>query len=92
MVLCASLHRRLLFFPLVVSHSFTLGRNPLFLRAMSSVTSSNKLVVDPFCIRQFNNPDYTGTHVNYDVMNFENKVNSYFEAGQPLIDGYAPFW
>lgn len=59
---------------------------------MTSVSSSNKLVVDPFCIRQFNNPDYTGTHVNYDVTEFENKVNSYFESGQELVDGYAPFW
>lgn len=56
------------------------------------ISTANKLVIDPFAIRQFNNPDYTGTHVDYDVTEFENKVNEYFNAGQPLIDGYAPFW
>lgn len=57
---------------------------------MSSFT--NPLVMDDFCIRQFNNPSYTGTQVNYDIVQFENKVNEFYRNGSPLIDGYAPFW
>ena len=59
---------------------------------MSSTSSSHKLVVDAFAIRQFNNPDYTGSQINFPVDEFERKVNEYFEAGLPLVDGYAPFW
>jgi hypothetical protein len=54
--------------------------------------SEHELVIDPFCIRQFNNPNYTGTHVNYDIQEFETKVNEYYKQGYPLFDGYAPFW
>lgn len=60
------------------------------LKNMSSFT--NELVMDAFCIRQFNNPEYTGTQVNYDVQEFENKVNEYVRNGYKLVDGYAPFW
>jgi 5,10-methylenetetrahydrofolate reductase len=50
------------------------------------------LVMDSFAIRQFNNPDYTGTQVLYDVDAFEQKVNDLFASGNyPLVDGYAPF-
>ena len=59
---------------------------------MSSVSASHQLVVDPFCIRQFNNPDYTGSQINYPIDEFEKKVNEYYTAGLPLVDGYAPFW
>lgn len=54
---------------------------------------SHDLVMDSFCIRQFNNPDYLGTQVKFDVQEFENRVNEYYRSGQyPLKDGYAPFW
>lgn len=59
---------------------------------MSSVSNNHQLVVDPFCIRQFNNPDYTGSQINYPIDEFEKKVNEYYNAGLPLVDGYAPFW
>lgn len=50
-------------------------------------------VMDDFCIRQFNNPTYAGTQVNYDVGLFEKQVNDYYNSGNyPLVDGYAPFW
>jgi hypothetical protein len=32
---------------------------------------ARKFVLDPFGLRQFNNPDYTGTQVNYDPELFE---------------------
>lgn len=56
-------------------------------------TFQHDFVMDDFCIRQFNNPNYTGTQVNYDIQEFEKKVNEYFRSGEyPLVDGYAPFW
>lgn len=61
--------------------------------SMSTATIVNELVMDPFGIRQFNNPSYLGTQVNYDVQEFENKVNEYYRSGEhPLVEGYAPFW
>ena len=45
---------------------------------------SNELVLDKFCLRQFNNADYTGTQVTYDTVAFENKVNEYYRNGYAL--------
>ena len=54
--------------------------------------NAHKFVMDGFGLRQFNNKDYTGTQVHYDPVEFEKKVNEYFESGElPLVDGYAPF-
>lgn len=52
------------------------------------------LVIDPFCVRQFNNPSYTGSQIVYDIGEFERIVNEYYRDGlkYPLVDGYAPFW
>lgn len=66
-------------------------------KIMSSMLSSKSsqeysLVLDKFCSRQFNNSDYTGTQINYDPIEFERIVNELYEAGIPLVDGYAPFW
>lgn len=48
--------------------------------------------MDKFCIRQFNDPNYTGTQVQYDIAEFERIVNeAYISSGKPLVDGYAPF-
>ena len=54
-------------------------------------SSKRALVLDPFGLRQFNNPNYVGTHVNFDPEAFEKKINDEYEAGAKLIDGYAPF-
>ena len=60
---------------------------------MTTSTRSDKLfVMDAFGLRQFNNPEYTGTQIDYDPLVFEDKVNEYYETGNyPLKDGYAPF-
>lgn len=52
------------------------------------------LVIDPFCVRQFNNPTYTGSQIIYNIGEFERVVNEYYRDGllYPLVDGYAPFW
>lgn len=63
------------------------------LRKLSMSSHNNfPLVMDAFAIRQFNNPEYTGTQVDYDVAEFEQKVNEFYASGSyPLVDGYAPF-
>ncbi len=63
---------------------------------MSTFTSTNEdyeFVMDAFCVRQFNNPAYTGTQIQYDIAEFEKQVNGLYRTGNyPLVDGYAPFW
>lgn len=46
---------------------------------MSSM--NNDLVLDKFALRQFNNPQYTGTQVYYDEDLFEATVNEYYRNG-----------
>merc|ERR1711991_218249 len=40
------------------------------------------LVLDDFAVRQFNNPEYTGTQVHYDLAKFETQINEYFASGK----------
>lgn len=50
------------------------------------------MYIDAFAKRQFNNPGYTGTQVNFDLEEFQTRVNTYIAEGAQLVDGYAPFW
>lgn len=62
--------------------------------ASSSATSSSRFItVEDFCVKQFNNPSYTGTQIYYESIDaFEAKINELYESGKyPLVDGYAPF-
>jgi hypothetical protein len=54
--------------------------------------SGHELAMDAFAVRQFNNPQYTGTQITYDTKEFEKRVNDYYKDGYSLVDGYAPFW
>ena len=60
---------------------------------MSNIAKSTppRLVMDDFAIRQFNNPEYTGTGITYDVNKFEEMVNSFYTSEDQLKEGYAPF-
>ncbi len=57
------------------------------------MTSSDKtFFMDPFGLRQFNNPDYLGTQIHHDPIDFEKRIEEAFKSGNAkLIDGYAPF-
>jgi len=56
------------------------------------MSAQRKLVLDPFVLRQFDDPQYTGTRITFDKATCEDKINEYFESGEhPLVDGYAPF-
>jgi hypothetical protein len=51
---------------------------------------SNKLFfMDAFALRQFNDPNYTGTRVNFDPQAFEDRINAITDP--KLVDGYASF-
>ena len=71
----------------------TLSSTQLRMSTFSQYTDKEfPLVMDDFGIRQFNNPDYTGTQVHFDIAQFEERVNEYYASGNyPLIEGYAPF-
>ena len=66
---------------------------PQFALLMSTTaTPKPTFVLDQFCLRQFDDPEYTGTRVDFDKESFALKVNTLFESGKyPLVDGYAPF-
>jgi hypothetical protein len=71
----------------------TLIRSEIARKMSSNQQQQHDLVMDDFCIRQFNNPGYTGTQVKYHIQEFENRINEFYQSGKyPLVDGYAPFW
>lgn len=54
------------------------------------------IALDPFCFRQFDNPEYSGTQVTgISKQDFINEVNRLYmespDADTPLQDGYASF-
>jgi hypothetical protein len=66
--------------------------NKIMSSMLSTSSKEYSLSLDKFCSRQFNNPDYTGTQIHYDPIEFERIVNELYDAGSTLVDGYAPFW
>lgn len=71
-------------------HIASRGASRLFVATMSARPPT--FVVDPFCERQFNDPNYTGTKLGCEQSAFEKVVNDAHDAGDaPLVDGYAPF-
>ncbi|TYZ60217.1 hypothetical protein PybrP1_008266 [[Pythium] brassicae (nom. inval.)] len=63
--------------------------------AMSSPSKDSEphdLVLDRFCLRQFDDPKYLGTQIRFDKAAFVQKVNEiYLARNKELVDGYAPF-
>lgn len=47
--------------------------------------------LDSFCIRQFDDPNYSGTRISFDKAEFVRRIHEAHKAGAPLVDGYAPF-
>ena len=64
-----------------------LGRRRLMMKSTQRMIS-----LDSFCLRQFDDPDYTGTQIRFDKCVFTNCVNELYDNGKcELVDGYAPF-
>ena len=73
---------------LAVAHSASFHRSPPCL--MMSIPTA--LVVDPFCFRQFDDPEYAGTRISMPRAEFERRANEHLHAHpDSLVDGYAPF-
>jgi hypothetical protein len=61
---------------------------------MAAAAAAPALVVDPFCLRQFDPKSGKTPYISCEVANFEVHVNKLWEASEPgslLRDGYAPF-
>ena len=57
-----------------------------------TMASSKMFNLDEFVLRQFDDPNYSGTKIAYDKAEFEAKINAMHASGEyPLVDGYAPF-
>ena len=47
--------------------------------------------LDDFAIRQWDDPNYSGTRLSSDKADFVRRIRAAHAAGAPLVDGYAPF-
>lgn len=66
-------------------------RHRLLSKMSAAGSKAKQMAIDPFVMRQFDDPTYTGTRVDYDKAAFEAKMNELHDGGQQLVDGYAPF-
>ncbi|GLD99728.1 hypothetical protein PINS_up008456 [Pythium insidiosum] len=58
----------------------------------AAASPAHELVLDRFCLRQFDDPKYLGSQIKYDKEEFVRKINEiYLERNRELVDGYAPF-
>jgi Protein of unknown function (DUF3228) len=58
---------------------------------MASSLASSTFYLDNFAIRQWDDPNYSGTRISFDKAEFVGKVQEHHEVDAPLVDGYAPF-
>lgn len=84
---------------LLLLHSGHQISNNNYSRGMSAAaTAASPLLfgdtfwLDSFALRQWDDPNYGGTRIDYDKQKFLNRVHEAFhESGGKLVDGYAPF-
>ncbi|KAG5178864.1 flagellar associated protein, partial [Tribonema minus] len=53
--------------------------------------NNRAIVIDPFCLRQFNDESYTGTKIHYSPEQCEEEINKHFQKNPTTHDGYASF-
>ncbi|KAF6261580.1 hypothetical protein COO60DRAFT_1501168 [Scenedesmus sp. NREL 46B-D3] len=60
--------------------------------SMSALLHGDTFFLDNFAVRQWDDPNYSGTRIKYDKVEFIEKVHQLFrDQGGKLVDGYAPF-
>ena len=60
--------------------------------AMASALSGPVFFLDDFAVRQWTDPNYSGTRLSFDQAEFMSRLHAAHAAGRaPLVDGYAPF-
>jgi hypothetical protein len=47
--------------------------------------------LDDFAMRQWDDPNYSGTRIAFDKAEFVQRIHEYHAKGAALVDGYAPF-
>eukprot|EP00854_Cymbomonas_tetramitiformis_P009573 gene9573-11339_t len=58
----------------------------------ASLPFGDTFFLDEFALRQWEDPEYSGTRVSYDKAEFVKKIHEFHQGeGYPLVDGYAPF-
>jgi hypothetical protein len=56
-----------------------------------AVLAGDTFYLDPFAVRQWDDPHYQGTRIHFDKADFVKKVHELHKQGTPLVTGYAPF-
>ena len=57
----------------------------------SNSISGGTFFLDAFAVRQWDDPQYSGTRISFDKAEFVRKVHEHHSQGADLVDGYAPF-
>ncbi|EIE18622.1 flagellar associated protein [Coccomyxa subellipsoidea C-169] len=47
--------------------------------------------LDEFAVRQWDDPNYSGTRISFSKTDFVEKIHEFHSKGAKLVDGYAPF-
>eukprot|EP00879_Flechtneria_rotunda_P030711 GHRR01033382.1.p1 GENE.GHRR01033382.1~~GHRR01033382.1.p1 ORF type:complete len:131 (+),score=14.62 GHRR01033382.1:136-528(+) len=83
----------------LLSIPFAAARLSCYIRAsMAAAAAPQPLLhgdaffLDDFAVRQWTDPNYSGTRIQYDMAEFVLEVHKlYKQQGCKLVDGYAPF-
>ncbi|KIY99232.1 flagellar associated protein [Monoraphidium neglectum] len=60
--------------------------------SLSALLHGDTFFLDDFAVRQWDDPNYSGTRISHDKADFVAKVHELFkQSGAKLVDGYAPF-
>lgn len=72
-----------------VKHDLVLGLNYISHQTIAILTRA-LIGSDPFCVRQFDDPKYSGTRIHFDKVEFEKRINEiYLERDRHLVEGYV---
>jgi hypothetical protein len=73
------------------SDMLSLKANIMCSFAAMTKASGDTFYLDSFASRQWDDPNYAGTRIDFDKAEFVAKVHKYYHDGSGLVDGYAPF-
>lgn len=66
--------------------------HPTYTPALTALLHGDTFFLDNFAVRQWDDPNYSGTRIDFDKAEFVARVHELFKAGGcKLVDGYAPF-
>ena len=80
--------------PSIQTRSRVSTSTPLLMAASSSSDGlvTDTFFLDDFAMRQWDDPNYGGTKIDFPKADFVKRVHDAHKSGDaPLVDGYAPF-